>query len=223
MKHEPFNESVEMYLKTASELATGDGPVPISALADRLGVSAVSATEMVHRLCDQGLLDHVPYKGVTLTAVGDRRAYRVIRRHRLWEHFLADHLGLAWQEVHDFACQMEHATPDEVVEGLAEFLGQPATCPHGNPIPGPDGEMPVVNDAPLSGWETGDQGVITRLHPESLLLLDYAASQNIRPGQAVACEGTAPFRGPMLMKIGGESHMLGREVAAHIYGIRENA
>ena len=100
MKHEPFNESVEMYLKTASELTAGDSPVPISALADRLGVSAVSATEMVHRLCERGLLDHKPYKGVILTADGDRRAYRVIRRHRLWECFLADHRSLLGPRLH---------------------------------------------------------------------------------------------------------------------------
>lgn len=221
MKHEPFNESVEMYLKTASELAVGDGPVPISALADRLGVSAVSATEMVHRLCDQGFLDHTPYKGVTLTADGDLRAHRIIRRHRLWECFLADHLGMAWQQVHDYACEMEHATPREVVEALAEFLGQPTVCPHGNPIPGPLGERPEINDVSLRDWKEDDSGVITRLHPESLLLLDYAASQDIRPGQSVICEGTAPFRGPMMMRIGGESKMLGREVAAHIFGIRD--
>lgn len=222
MKHEPFNESLEMYLKTARELTVGDGPVPISALADRLGVSAVSATEMVHRLCDQGLLDHTPYKGVTLTCDGAARARRIIRRHRLWECFLADHLGLPWQSVHDYACEMEHATPRAVVDALADFLDQPATCPHGNPIPGPDGEMPQIEDGPLSGWAAGDQGVITRLYPESLLLLDYAASQNIRPGQPVACEGTAPFHGPMMMRIGGDSLALGQEVAAHIFGIRDH-
>ncbi len=71
-------------------------------------------------------------------------------------------------------------------------------------------------------WQAGDSGTITRLHPESLLLLDYAASQNIKPGQSVVCEGTAPFRGPMMMRIGGESLALGREVAAHIFGIRDS-
>jgi DtxR family transcriptional regulator, Mn-dependent transcriptional regulator len=220
MKHEPFNESLEMYLKTASELSAGDTPVPISSLADRLGVSAVSATEMVHRLCDQGLLDHTPYKGVTLTEHGSGRALRIIRRHRLWECFLADHLGLPWQAVHDYACEMEHATPREVVEALADFLGQPVACPHGNPIPGPDGDTPTVKDGPLSAWVAGDEGTISRLYPESLLLLDYAASQNIRPGQSVVCEGTAPFHGPMMMRIGGESIALGQEVATHIFGVR---
>lgn len=223
MKHEPFNESAEMYLKSASELANNhNAPVPISALAERLGVSAVSATEMVHRLCDQGLLEHIPYKGVTLTSNGDALANRIIRRHRLWECFLSEQLGLAWQQVHDYACEMEHATPDEVVEGLAEFLGQPQTCPHGNPIPDSDGQMSAPEDCALSEWTTGDKGTITRLHPESLLLLDYAASQNIKPGQSVVYEGAAPFRGPIMMKIGSESQVLGREVAAHIFGIRDN-
>ncbi len=223
MKHEPFNESVEMYLKSINELAVGDDdPVPISALADRLGVSAVSATEMVHRLVDQKLLEHTPYKGVSLTANGNDLANRIIRRHRLWECFLADNLGLAWQKVHDFACEMEHATPDEVVDALADSLGQPAICPHGNPIPDADGVMPAVNDSPMNKWEEGDRGTITRLHPESLLLLDYAASQNIKPGKSVVCEGRAPFQGPLMMQIDGESHVLGREIAAHIFGIRNN-
>lgn len=224
MKHEPFNESIEMYIKTVSELAvTDNSPVPISALADRMGVSAVSATEMVHRLCDQDLLSHTPYKGVSLTSQGYDLANGIIRRHRLWECFLAKHLGLAWQKVHDYACEMEHATPLEVVDALADFLGQPTTCPHGNPIPGPNGASGTVADTPLKEWDKGDDGVVTRLHPESLLLLDYAASQNIRPGANVRCEGNAPFRGPIMMKIDGESQVLGREVAAHIFGVKNNA
>ncbi len=222
MKHESFNESVEMYLKSVSELTMGaDGLAPISALADRMGISAVSATEMVHRLVDQGLFEHQPYKGVALTRQGDELANQIIRRHRLWECFLSDQLGMAWQAVHDYACEMEHATPDEVVDMLAQFLGDPTTCPHGNPIPGAEGRMPLLTDCPLNLWDKGDKGTITRLYPESLLLLDYAASQNIRPGQSVVCEGAAPFRGPLNMQIGGEPHVIGREVAAHIFGVRE--
>jgi len=222
MKHESFNESSEMYLKTISELAEDNDLVPISALAERLGVSTVSATEMVHRLREQGLLDHRPYKGVTLTDDGDRRACRVIRRHRLWECFLADHLHLPWQQVHDFACQLEHATADEVTEALAVFLGNPQTCPHGNPIPDADWVVPISTDQPLNEWEPGDRGTITRIHPESVLLLDYLAARHIQPGQPVAFTEVAPFNGPLMMQIGGQIHALGREIAAHIYGIRVN-
>lgn len=220
MKHESFNESIEMYLKTISELAEDDGLVPISALAERLGVSTVSATEMVHRLREQGLLDHTPYKGVALTDDGDRRACRIIRRHRLWECFLTDHLGLPWQQVHDFACQLEHATADEVTEALAVFLDNPPTCPHGNPIPDAEWIVPALVDQPLNEWKPGDRGTITRIHPESILLLDYLAARHIEPGQPVTFTEVAPFNGPLMMQIGDQTHALGREIAAHIYGIR---
>jgi len=179
MKHESFNESIEMYLKTVSELAAGDGLAPISALAERLGVSTVSATEMVHRLCEKGLLDHTPYKGVALTEDGRRRARRVIRRHRLWECFLVDYLNLPWEKVHDYACRLEHATDTAVTEALAAFLHNPATCPHGNPIPSADGDVTAVHDTPLSDLQPGDRGAITRIHPESELLLDYLAARHI--------------------------------------------
>jgi len=221
MKHEPFNESTEMYLKTVSELATGADPVPISALAERLGVSTVSATEMVHRLGERGLLDHLPYKGVVLTEEGNLRALRVIRRHRLWECFLADHLGMPWQSVHDYSCQLEHATADDVTEALAAFLQQPTTCPHGNPIPTAEGALAASCDAPLSQWSPGDWGCISRIHPESLVLLDYLAARDIKPGAAVLFEEVAPFNGPLSIRIGDQSHALGRDVAAHIYGVRE--
>ena len=222
MKHESFNESVEMYLKTARELAANDGLAPISALAQCLGVSAVSATEMVHRLGEQGLVDHVPYRGVTLTEAGTLRAHRVIRRHRLWECLLAGHLGLAWQSVHDYACQLEHATADEVTDAMAAFLGQPAACPHGNPIPDRSGHLAEPNDVPLSEWRPGDRGVLSRVHPESFLLLDYLALRNIKPGRVAVFTELAPFNGPMMVQIGDESHALGREIAAHIYGIRDH-
>ncbi|MBP6471195.1 MAG: metal-dependent transcriptional regulator [Chloroflexi bacterium] len=217
MKHESFNESVEMYLKTVSELAAGNDLAPISALADRLGVSTVSATEMVHRLCEKGLLDHTPYKGVALTEDGRRRAQRVIRRHRLWECFLVDFLNLPWEKVHDYACRLEHATDTAVTEALAAFLNHPQTCPHGNPIPSAAGDVAAANDKPLGDLQPGDHGAITRIYPESLLLLDYLAARGILPGQPVEFEEIAPFNGPLMIKIGSETHALGQEIAAHIF------
>ena len=222
MKHESFNESVEMYLKTVSELAADDGLAPISALAQHLGISAVSATEMVHRLGEQGLVDHVPYKGVALTESGAQHAHRVIRRHRLWECFLSEHLRLGWQHVHDYACQLEHATTDEVADAMAAFLGQPVVCPHGNPIPDRNGRLAELDDEPLSEWRPGDRGALSRIYPESYLLLDYLEMHNIQPGRTVVVTELAPFNGPMMVQIGGLPHALGHEIAAHIYGIRQN-
>jgi DtxR family Mn-dependent transcriptional regulator len=218
MKHEPFNESTEMYLKTIIELAEEEeSPVPISALAERMGVSNVSATEMVHRLEKQGLLEHAPYKGVSLSMTGRQRATAIIRTHHMWECFLADKLELPWEQAHDFACRLEHATDTAVTEALAVYLDQPQKCPHGNPIPAEDGRVAVIWDVPLSHLTPGQRGKISRISPESTILLEYLAARQMKPGQAISFDEVAPFNGPLIVTCAGETHALGREVAAHIF------
>jgi DtxR family Mn-dependent transcriptional regulator len=217
MAHEPFDESVEMYLKSIYELADDSELVPISALAQRLSVSIVSATEMIHRLGKRDLVEHTPYKGVALTATGRLRALRVIRRHRLWECFLVEHLGLLWERAHDHACQLEHATCNEVAESLATFLREPATCPHGNPIPDATGQTAAADDLRLCDWTPGESGEIARIYPESTLLLDYLAIHGIRPGVAITFDEVAPFNGPLMVTVSGNVLALGREIAANIY------
>lgn len=218
MKHEPFNESTEMYLKTIIELAEEEeAPVPISALAERMGVSNVSATEMVHRLEKQGLLEHAPYKGVNLSDIGRQRATAVIRAHHMWECFLAGELGLPWEQVHDFACRLEHATDTAVTEALAVYLQRPQRCPHGNAIPAEDGRVAILMDVPLTHLEPGQRGTISRITPESSILLEYLAARHIQPGQSFSFDEVAPFNGPLMVTCAGETHALGREVAAHIF------
>ncbi len=218
MKHEPFNESTEMYLKTIIELTEQeDSPVPISALAERMGVSNVSATEMVHRLEKQGLLEHAPYKGVSLSTVGRQRATAVIRAHHMWECFLAGELGLPWEQVHDFACRLEHATDTAVTEALAVHLQRPQRCPHGNAIPDEDGHINQLTDVSLTDLAPGQSGTIRRISPESTILLEYLAARHLTPGQAFSFDEVAPFNGPLMVTCAGETHALGREVAAHIF------
>ncbi len=217
MKHDSFNESMEMYLKTLGELAPAGDDVAISALARRLGVSTVSATEMVHRLEDQGLVTHTPYKGVRLTGEGTGLATRIKRSHQLWERFLADHLGLPWESVHELACMLEHATEDVVTEALAAHLGHPTTCPHGNPIPAPDGTVAEPDVTPLHELAAGDEATIRAIRPESGELLEHLARYGLFPGQVVCVAEIAPFNGPFVLAVGAETHPVGREVAAHIY------
>lgn len=217
MKHEPFNESTEMYLKTVSELSAGDQHIPISLLAKRLGVSTVSATEMVHRLEDQGLVEHTPYKGILLTANGNRRATEVIRNHQLWECFLSDHLQLPWERVHELACRLEHATDREVTDALANFLGNPTFCPHGNPIPDTSGKMEAVGGVPLNGLKMGQEGTVCAIHPESSVLLEYLARHNLKPGRNVVVKEIAPFNGPITVMVEEEEHAIGQEAAEHIF------
>src|SRR4030065_2515128 len=132
LKIEP---SPEMYLKSLHELAVGEEPVPISALAERLGHNVVSSTEMIHRLEGRGLVAHHPYHGVQLTPIGAEHARALVRRHRLWERFLTDMLGLDWDTVHTLACELEHAVGDEVTEALDQRLGGPPPRPPGTPPP----------------------------------------------------------------------------------------
>lgn len=224
MKPEYFSESIEMYLKTVSELAPRHDPVPISALAERMGVSSVSATEMVHRLEDQGLLRHVPYKGVSLTTGGWEKATEVVRSHRLWECFLSDCLRLPWDAVHDIACRLEHATDPLVTDALDDYLGHPAVCPHGNPIPGGDIRSQEGSDRPLSGLLPGQSAVVARIYPETNALLTYLTGLGLLPGAQVTLRQVAPFGGPMVLDLaGGPSCYLGQEAAAHVFVSLEHA
>lgn len=217
MKHDSFNESAEMYLKTVSELAVGGDPVPISALAGRLGVSPVSATEMIHRLEDHGLVYHRPYKGIVLTPNGAKQAFEVIRSHRLWERFLADTLGLPWHEVHAFACRLEHATDNSVTDALDTFLGYPATCPHGNPIPDLNGSVREAAAVPLTGLRPGESAEIVRIHPESNELLAYLSEIGLITGRSITLRDVVPFGGPLVLQVEDDLRYLGQEAAAKIF------
>jgi DtxR family transcriptional regulator, Mn-dependent transcriptional regulator len=134
------SESAEMYLLMTAELAEAspDAVVPVPALAEQLGISPVSTNQMCRKLQDQGLLRYRPYRGVTLTEAGQAVADRVIRRRRLWEVFLVDRLDLSLPAAREAACRLEHVTSPRLSERLADFLQQPAVCPHGKPIPPAD-------------------------------------------------------------------------------------
>jgi DtxR family Mn-dependent transcriptional regulator len=210
------SESTEMYLKSIFELDDGESPVAISQIAERLGVSAVSANEMVKRLVERNMVTHTPYKGVTLTDLGYRRALNVVRRHRLWEVFLVDHLNISWEQSHDLACRLEHATADEVTESLAAYLGNPTTCPHGNAVPTPEGDLDEPETVPLNEMSVGESGHIRRIYREETPLLDYLAERGVFPGLPVAVEDLAPYNGPITVLVGGKPVVLGREIAARV-------
>jgi DtxR family Mn-dependent transcriptional regulator len=206
-----------MYLKSICELEVTENPVAILHLAQRLGISSPSAIEMVKRLTEQELVTHTPYKGVELTGKGRKRAYQIIRRHRLWERLLTDKLGLPWEAVHDFACRLEHATAPEVTNALAEFLGHPPTCPHGNPIPDAEGNLVAPNTVPLSDLTIGQSARLVNIAYEETILLDYLAKRGFFPDTILTVEDIAPFQGPLMINLGNRVEALGREIAARIF------
>jgi DtxR family Mn-dependent transcriptional regulator len=207
--------SVEDYLKAIYTISVEQSPVALSILADQLGISSVSVNEMIKKLVARGLVAYEPYKGVTLTAEGQTQALRVIRRHRLWEWFLADVLNIPWDRVHVEACGLEHATSSLVEEKLAEFLGEPETCPHGYPVEGIDyrhGDKGVL----LSELKPGQRAVVQRVSEHNSDLLRYLAELELKPQAVVEIEEVAPFDGPLTVKIGEDRRVIGRQVASQI-------
>jgi len=207
-------DSMEQYLQTICKLGGEQSPVALSALADRQGVSSVSANEMIKKLVARGLVTYEPYRGVTLTAEGQAQALRVIRRHRLWERFLADVLDIPWDRVHEEACQLEHATSSLVEEKLAQFLDEPETCPHGYPVEGTG--CCCEEGLPLSEMEPGQCAVVLRVVEHDAALLRYLAELELRPHTIIEIEEVAPFGGPLTVRIGESRQVIGRQVASQV-------
>ena len=135
----PGTEAIEDYAKAIYAVALErEGPVTNGELAERLGVTPATATSMLKRLGELGLVDYLPYKGVTLTAAGEKVALEVIRHHRLIEAYLSEALGMPDDRVHAEAEVLEHYISEELELLIAAKLGEPSHDPHGTPIPGPD-------------------------------------------------------------------------------------
>jgi DtxR family Mn-dependent transcriptional regulator len=212
----PQSESREMYLKSIYELSDQGDLVAVSLLAKRLGVSAVSATEMVKRLEKSGLITHTPYKGVGLTNEGKQRALIVVRRQRLWGRFLADVLNIPWSEVYDISCRLEHVADVPVTEALAEYLDHPSICPHGHPIPSPDGSVEVIPAFPLTEISCEVEVEVIRIDQPETTLCRYLEERGILPGVELKIVDEAPYNGPYSVEIEGKEIALGREISARI-------
>jgi DtxR family Mn-dependent transcriptional regulator len=210
------SENIEEYLETIYKLEQDVSPVTTTALAKQLGISPASVSEMTGKLADQGLVTREPYKGVSLTPLGQAQALVVIRRHRLWERFLTDVLGLSWDQVHEEACRLEHATSPLVEERLAQLLGEPEACPHGHPMPTADGEMAVEAGCPLAELTAGQGARILRVPEGDDALLRYLGTLGLEPQAAIQVEAVGPFQGPLTVRVREAQHVLGRELASQI-------
>jgi DtxR family Mn-dependent transcriptional regulator len=176
------SSSVGDYLKAIWELG-GEGTASTKDVAERLSISSASVTNMFVRLRDIGLTEYERYQGASLTEAGHVEALRLLRRHRLIETFLLEHLGYAWDEVHKEAESLEHAVSDEFTERLAEFLGYPEHDPHGDPIPAADGSLELDDSFPLSKATTGQRVRIYRVGDEEAEKLAYLEEHGLMPGR----------------------------------------
>ena len=206
-------ERMEMYLKGVLTVVETTPPATVSKVAEFMGVSAPSASEMLRRLEQQGYVRGAD-DGFALTPSGLAKATKVVRRLRLAERLLTDVLKLDLPKVYDEACKMEHVISDEVEARLAAVLGHPRTCPHGLPIPGEGGAPAVTRgllDAPL-----GQRQRVASVPEEDAEMLTYLADQGLVPGREIVVDEIAPFNGPVTVTVGGTRRAIGREVASRV-------
>lgn len=214
----PVTSAVEDYAKAiyALEARAEGAAVSNNALAERLGVTPASASNMVKKLDSLGLVRHVPYRGVALTAEGVRVALEVLRHHRLLETYLAENLGVPWDRVHDEAEVLEHVLSEELEELIAQKLGDPTHDPHGDPIPTRDGQIEEASTVALQALEPGARGLFVRVSDSDPAMLRYLDERRIRPGAQFEVVDKQPFDGPLFARFGddGEVHVLGGSLAA---------
>ena len=210
-----MTETVQDYLK-AIWMLDRSGSVTTNALAERLGVTAASATAMVKKLAGLGLVEHERYRGVRLTPSGERAALEVIRHHRLLELYLMKALGLGLDEVHAEAERLEHYLSEDLESRIDAALGHPTHDPHGDPIPTAELELVADDSRWLTEVADGTEAVVSRVPDGDPELLRYLASLGIVPDQPIVLVGRAPFDGPVTIEIGGARHAIGLAVAEQI-------
>lgn len=207
-------EGAENYAKAIYLLQSrAEGAVGTGAVAERLGVSAASASAMLRRLAEDGLVEHAPYHGVRLTPRGERVALAVIRHHRLLELFLAEILEVPWDRVHQEAEVLEHHISADLADRISSVLGDPTHDPHGDPIPSRELDLADDETIRLDQLEVGDRAVFSRVSDSDPEMLRYLASRGISPGDRFEVVSRQPFDGPLECRFGDTLHSIGGGLA----------
>ena len=194
--------------------------VTTSAVHEQLGVSDATVTMLFKDFAEAGWVEHTPYRGVHLTALGELKAKEVIRHHRLLELYLARELGYSWDKVHDEADKLEHVISEEFEDRLDALLGYPTVDPHGDPIPSKDGIISVRKGCMLTELPVGQSALILRVSDQNPEKLCYLGQLGLYPETRVQMVERAPFGGPLRILVGEVpqqvERMLGAELAEHI-------
>ena len=211
-----LTSAVEDYLKAIYALGAEGKRATTSALAERMHVSAPSATAMMKRLAELGLVERAPYRGVVLTDKGRLCALEVLRHHRLLERYLADSLGMSLDEVHAEADRLEHVLSEELEARIDAALGYPTHDPHGDPIPDSTLHIADAVSRSVADLDPGDTATVARVPDGDPKLLRYLAEIALVPGQELELTRAAPFGGPLTVRTGSGEHAIARELAASV-------
>lgn len=213
--------AVEDFLKAVHDVGRGD-PAGTNALAEALGVAAPSVTSMAKKLAEAGLIDHVPYRGVTLTPSGRLVAIETIRHHRLIETYLHRALGVPWDRVHDEADKWEHVLSEDVEARMDAALGYPTHDPHGSPIPTASLDYEAPHGPHLAALAAGDRARVAEVDDDDADLLRYVGALGLFPGTAFEVLEAPPYAGgPVTVRLlsgdsRGEARVVGDRAALAI-------
>ncbi len=209
--------SVGDYLKAIWMLGGADS-VTTKDLAARLKIAPASVSEMLGRLNEAALVKHVPYHGATLAPRGLKEAMRLVRRHRLIETFLVQHLGFPWNEIHEEAEVLEHAVSDRFIEALDNLLGNPTHDPHGDPIPSAGGDLPATPAVSLTDARPGSRFRVSRLKTQKSADLARLSELGLVPDRVVAIAADQPEPGVIVIDVDGERSPVKSRLAALVHG-----
>ena len=219
-----FTRSQQDYLKALYQLHGDQRPVPTRELAQRLGISSPSVSEMVTRLTAQGLVEHDRYRGQQLTREGRKVALELVRHHRLLEMFLVQVLGYSWDEVHEEAERLEHVISERMEQRIFELLGRPELDPHGHAIPTLGGKVRSLSDRSLSESHVGERVIVQGVSDEDPGRLRELERRGLLPGTRIEIVAESKFEGPIAVRIKGRrvSVPLGLARAMFVEGVRES-
>lgn len=212
------NISKEDYLSVIYKSADSNGEIKANQIAEKLNISGAAVTDMLRKLSREGYVDYKRYKEIKLTKSGEDYARSMVRRHRIWEVFLHQIVGLPWDKVHNEAENLEHSSSDELIERLEEILDYPEFDPHGDPIPDRNGKMPESNlGVPLSAVEPGNIVRVNRVPDFDSSFLQYISKIGIELNKEITVLDTLEFDHSLSIKVDKKETNISNKVAANIF------
>jgi DtxR family Mn-dependent transcriptional regulator len=212
------NISKEDYLSVIYKFADGTGIIKANQIAESLSVSRAAVTDMLRRLSSDGYVDYERYKGISLTKAGEDYARNMVRRHRIWELFLHQIVGMPWDKVHDEAHRLEHGSSDELINKMEEMLDFPEFDPHGDPIPDKNGNLPKSNSGvPLSTIKPGSKVTVNRVHDFDSSFLKYISKIGIELNKELNVIDALDFDNSLIIIIDRKETSISSKVAANIF------
>ena len=186
-------------------------------LASHLGISPATVSSMLKKLKVKGLISYEKYGAISLLANGEKEAYNVIRKHRLWETFLVEKMEFTWDEIHEVAEQLEHIKSKKLVDQLDKLLGYPEYDPHGDPIPNANGKIKTIHKNTLSQEPPGKQLTMVGVKNDSPEFLQYITQLGLAINSKITITSYHKFDSSLNIEVNGKSQMITQQVAENIF------